>query len=371
MALVVEQLWQPVPGGSGTYVRELTRALLERPDVAPVGVTARHRGPAEPSWAPAAGLPLVTSALPRPALYEAWTRARRPRTWRRAGAGAVDLVHATTWAVPPRGPGLVVTVHDLAFERSPEHFTPRGVAFFRRALDVVRAEADAVIAVSATTRDDCVAAGIDPSLVHVVHHGVSVPPVSQAAVAEVRARVGGRPYVLWAGTLEPRKNVAGLVRAFARLVDDHDLDLVLVGPSGWGEEHEATRRAVEALPAGRVHVLGRLTTEALHAAYRGARAVCFPSFWEGFGMPVLEAMAHGVPVVTSAGTSMAEVGGPGGAVLVDPRDDAAIAAGIEHAVGPEHDALAARAAAHAATFTWRRCAEETVAVYRGALAPRG
>jgi glycosyltransferase involved in cell wall biosynthesis len=364
VAVTVEQLWQPVPGGSGTYVRDLVTALAARGDVALTGLRARHADAPPGAWRLPDGVPVVASRLPRTAMYEAWARVRHARP---PGGAAVDVVHATTWAVPPaRGAALVVTVHDLAFRRSPEHFTPRGNSFFTRALDVVRREAT-VIAVSGTTRDDCVAAGIPADRVHVVPHGVTHVPVTADDVASFRGRHGiERPYVLWCGTLEPRKNLPGLLRAFARVAAaDDELDLVLAGPVGWGGASDQVTALAAALPAGRVHRVGELTTTDLHAAYAGARAFCFPSLWEGFGMPVLEAMAHGVPVVTSSTTSTAEVAGDA-ALLVDPADDDALARAVLAAAGPEHDRLAALSVERATGFTWERCAERTVAVYRAA-----
>jgi glycosyltransferase involved in cell wall biosynthesis len=337
---------------------------MARTDVAVVGLHARHAQPPDPTWAPPTGMPLVSSRLPRTALYEAWNRLGAARSWR--AADHPEVVHATTWAIPPGAPGLVVTVHDLAFLRSPEHFTARGTAFFHRALDHVRTHARAVIAVSEATRQDCIDQGIEPERVRVVHHGVRVPETTPEQVAGLRSRYGiTRPYVLWCGTLEPRKNVAGLVRAFAELVEGHDVDLVLAGPTGWGDD-APVRDALATVPEHRVHRVGALSWPELHAAYEGASALCFPSLWEGFGMPVLEAMAHGVPVVTSRDTSMAEIAHDGGAVLVDPRDPSAIADGLARALGPDHDGLADRARRHAAGFTWQRCAEQTVEVYRAA-----
>lgn len=362
-ALTVEQLWQPVPGGSGRYVLELSRALLDRADVHPVGLAARHGGPPPAAWVPDDRLPVVESRLPRTALYEAWRRTRRPRTWR--AIRDLDVVHATTWAVPPAGPPLVVTVHDLAFRRDPGHFTPHGVAYFERALSLVQREAAAVVAVSRTTADDAIAAGVDASRVHVVPHGVAVPPATADDVAKFRAAHGlTRPYVLWTGTVEPRKNLGTLLRAFAALAASPDagLDLVLVGPAGWGDADAELSARVAELPPGRVHRLGAVDTTTLHRAYAGARAFAFPSLWEGFGLPVLEAMAHGVPVVTSSGTSMAEVAGDA-ALLVDPRDEAALAAALRRAAGDEHDDLAAASLAVAARHSWDRTAADTLGVY--------
>jgi glycosyltransferase involved in cell wall biosynthesis len=155
--------------------------------------------------------------------------------------------------------------------------------------------------------------------------------------------------------LEPRKNVATLLAAFDLLSQDIDIDLVLVGPRGWGEHQVPDSNSVR--------LLGFLPTADLHAAYAGARAFCYPSLREGFGLPVLEAMAHGVPVVTSADTAMAEFA-TGAGILVDPLDAAALAQALGRALGAEHDALGAAAAERAADYTWARSAQLTIAAYR-------
>lgn len=374
IAMTVEQLWQRVPGGSGTYIRALAAELVETGAVDLVGVGARQTGVG------GGGLdervPVVRSALPRPLLYESWNRLRRPRLPRtremRDARRQFDVVHATTWAVPPRTAPLVVTVHDLAFLRAPEHFTPRGAAFFRRALAVTRSEADIVVVPSRATYDDCVDAGVDEDRLRLIYHGTDTTPVSAEDVAAFREQSGlRRDYVLWCGTLEPRKNVPALLRAFERLLArGADLDLVLVGPTGWGTTSDDVRSAVAALPPDRVHALGSLTAADLHRAYAGARVFCFPSSWEGFGLPVLEAMTHGTPVVTSRGTSMAEITGDGG-ILVDPSSIEAIADALHEASGAAHDTLSRGARRAASEFTWRRSAEQHVEAYHAAVVRAG
>lgn len=361
VAVTVEQCWQPVPGGSGSYVAELTRALTDLPGVDVVGLAARHGADEQPRPRPTGEV--RSAPLPRTALYEAWNRLRRPRA--ESVTGPVDVVHATTWAVPGRRAPLVVTVHDLAFLREPAHFTARGNAFFRRAMQVVEAEAAAVVVPSAATRDDCLAHGLAVDRLHVVPHGVRADDVDDARLAEWRARhdVPG-PYVLWCGTLEPRKNLRRLVDAFARVraSGDVDHDLVVVGPTGWGAVQQELDLVVGSLPRGAVRVLGRLDDADLQTAYAGAAAFASPSLWEGFGMPVLEAMAHGVPVVTSAGSAMAEVTGDLG-VLVDPLDVDDVAAGLVRVLAdpPPASAVLERAG----TYTWEASAAAHLAVYRG------
>lgn len=362
VAVTVEQCWQPVPGGSGTYVRELTTALARRDDVRAVGLAARHD-----VRLPGGGrldLPVRSSRLPRAGLYESWSRLRRPRAERICGP--VDVVHASTWALPGHNAPLVVTVHDLAFLREPAHFTARGNQFFRRALDLVLAEAAAVVVPSRATADDCVHQGLEADRLHVVPHGVRVDEVRADEVRQWRSRHGiGARYVLWCGTLEPRKNVARLIRAYGRArARGLDAELVLAGPQGWGEASQDVARALRAVPEGLVHLTGRLDAHELQVAYHGAATFAFPSLWEGFGMPVLEAMAHGVPVVTSAGTSMAEFAAGAGA-LVDPLDVDALADGLLAVTDPGAPG-GAEVAAQAAHFTWADSAAGHLRAYRSA-----
>lgn len=357
VAITVEQCWQPVPGGSGTYVSRLSRALADLPGIEVTGITARHGGAApDADFAPTVDR-LVSSALPRPLLYESWNVLGRPSAERLAGSG-IAVVHATTWAVPPTRRPLVVTVHDLAFVASPEMFTRRGVRFFHRSLERVRAEADRVIVPSQMTLVDCVAAGIPEARIRVVPHGVDMPAVTGDQVADFRrSRDLTRPYVLWCGTLEPRKNVTGVVGAYSRMRRTlPGYDLVLVGPRGWGDQ-VAARTA----DGDSVHWLGRLSQHDLACAYADSAAFCYPSFAEGFGLPVLEAMTYGVPVVTSVRTPMVELVGDAG-IAVEPSDEDALAEALVSVLEarPQRSEAAAR---RARAFRWETAAAATSEVY--------
>jgi glycosyltransferase involved in cell wall biosynthesis len=295
--------------------------------------------------------------LPRVALYESWHRLRRPDVQR--ATGVVDVIHATGVAVPPRSAPLVVTVHDLAFLHEPSHFTRHGLRFFHRALALTTREADVVVVPSQATRDDCLANGLAADRILVIPWGIEVEPVSKGAVAEARAAYRlDRPYVLWTGTIEPRKNLPTLLRAFARV--DPDVDLVLVGPQGWNEDLDRLIAPVRS----RVHVVGFVPADELAPLYAGAEVFCYPSLREGFGLPVLEAMAQGAAVVTSATTSTAEVAGDEG-VLVDPLDEHALADAVNALLGDRvrAQALGVRAQARARTFTWERAATALADAY--------
>jgi glycosyltransferase involved in cell wall biosynthesis len=352
VAVTLEQCWHRVPGGTARAALDTVAAVAARGDVEQVGVSAWHRAAPPEAWRPT--IPVRALRLPRIALYDAWQRLRHPVVER--ATGPVDVVHATAHVASASRAPWVATVHDLHFLFEPDHFTPRGVSVFTRFLDLVRDEAALVLCPSEATRVDCEDAGIEADRIRVVPWAVSSPPVSAATVERVRRQHGlQRPYVLFAGTREPRKNLARLLEAFERL-GPVDADLVLVGPEGWAE-----------LPTSRAVLPGFLPRAEVDALYAGAAAVCYPSLREGFGLPVLEAMAQGAPVVTSATTSTAEVAGDTG-LLVDPLDVDAIAGALQRLLAdPELGRrLGAAARVRAESFTWDRTADGVLAAYRDA-----
>lgn len=371
VAYTLEQCWHRVPGGTATSAVGVARAIVagerdvpgEARPVELIGVSAHHRQAAPHELA--VPIAMRSIRLPRRALYESWHTLRRPSVER--ATGQVDAIHATGMAIPPRTAPLVVTVHDLAFVHFPRHATRNGLRFFRQSLELTRRDADLVLCPSDATRRDCIAAGIDATRVRVVPWGVDPAPLLDASVsAAVLARHGlaARRYILFVGTIEPRKNLAVLASAFQRL-SALDLTLALVGPAGWNEDLSALLAPVR----DKVRVLGHVSRADLDALYAHASVFCYPSLLEGFGMPVLEAMAAGSAVITSAGTATEEVAGNAG-VLIDPHDPVALADAIERVVSDhEHaDALRRAAVARAATYTWARAAQQTIDAYRSCLA---
>lgn len=359
VAVTVEQCWHRVPGGTATSILGTLGALARRGDVELVGVSARHGAPPAEAFRP----PIEVRPLPLPrlALYESWHALRWPPVER--ATGPVDVVHATAIAVPPTRAPLVMTIHDLAFLAEPDHATRHGNRFFRRGTELARRHARLVLVPSEATAAECREAGFDPDRLRVVPWGVEVRPVDRDDVAEAAARHGiGRPYVLFVGTIEPRKNLGAVVEAMATLAG-REVDLVVVGPTGWNEDLDGRLRRLDGTGVG-VHRLGFVPLSDLPALYAGSAAFCFPSLREGFGMPVLEAMAHGAPVVTSATSATAEVAGDD-ALLVDPRDPAAVGAALARILDDPAlaDDLRARGRARAATYTWDRTAELTAAAY--------
>ncbi len=297
-------------------------------------------------------------------MYEAWHTLRWPAVERTTGA--VDLVHASSLVVPPTKAPLVVTVHDLAFLDEPDRLTRRGHRFMRRGLELAKRHADVVLCSSDATRRDCVAAGIPSDRLRVVLLGVDGVPASLDAIAIARARYRlDQPYVAWVGTMEPRKNVGGLLSAFSMLAADRrDLQLVLIGPKGWGPQLDALLVPLPETVRARVRSLGFLSDDDRGAVVAGASAFCYPSTKEGFGLPVLEAMAQGTPVVTSAGTATEEVAADAG-LVVDPMRASAIADAVDRVLADTvlADELSAAGRARAAVLTWERAAEATSAVY--------
>jgi glycosyltransferase involved in cell wall biosynthesis len=272
------------------------------------------------------------SSVARDAAWYPFALARRARE--------LDVLHCTTFRGPARtNVPTVMTAHDLAILRHPEAF-PRWHRLYGSAglVKVLRA-ADAVVAVSEFTKEEVVAlARVAAERVRVVPNGVDdvFGPDGEAA---------GGDYVLAVATLEPRKNLARVVEA-SRLAG---VELRVVGARGWG--------GVE-VPGW----VGEITDAELARLYRGARCVVYASLYEGFGLPVLEAMASGAPVVTSRGTSTEEVAGSA-AVLVDPLDAEAIAAGIAEAVG-RRDELVPLGLVRARKFTWKRTADSIEELWR-------
>lgn len=358
VAVTLEQCWHAVPGGTAVAALELVRALERRGDVDLVGVAARHLSAPPAAWEP----PIAVRHLwpPRTLLYELW-HARLPVAPRvERVTGTVDVVHGTAVAFPRTDAPVVMTIHDLAFLDDAQLVTRHGLRFFRRGTELAREHARLVMCSSRATMDDCLLAGFDMERLRLVPLGVRAEPRTLEDISRVRTKYGlARPYVLFTGTVEPRKNLRRLLRAFAQ-IPRHDVDLVLVGPAGWNESLDTDLSPLE----GRVHVLGFVERAELEALFAAADVFCLPSLKEGFGLPVLEAMSQGAAVVTSTGTSTAEVAGDA-ALLVDPLDENAIARAIEELL--EDRALAERLSiagrAHAATYTWERTAAAAMAVY--------
>ena len=292
------------------------------------------------------------------------------------GAARLEAVHSMLNVVPLAAPTRhVVTIHDLSFMRTPGAHPTHRRWYLTAATWLSARRARTVLADSHATKNDVVELlGADPDRVHVVYPGseAAFHPRSEAQVQAFRHNNAlVRPFVLFVGTLEPRKNVDVLVRAFGVVARDGFAgDLVLAGGSGWATE--AIDAALAESPVrDRIRRIGYVKQEDLPYWYCAADLVVYPSSYEGFGIPVLEAMASGTPVITSNRSSLPEVAGDA-ALTVDPRDIPQLAAAMTMVLAsPERRAtMRERGLAQARRFDWTVAAEQCLNVYQRALDPR-
>ena len=279
-------------------------------------------------------------------------------------ARGADLFHASSLTQrPPKRPRLTTTVHDLTSRLMPELHPAANRRADRNHAELLR-RADRIIAVSECTRCDAIRVlGLAPEKIVVIHSGVADPffAVSAADLAAVRARYNlTRPFVLSVGTIEPRKNIDGLLDAFEALPAAlrEEFDLVIAGPLGWASGATAER-------VKRVRYLGYVAEPDLAPLTAAATVFAYPSLYEGFGFPVAQAMAAGVPVITSNISSLPEIAGDA-ALLVDPRSLAELRDGLARLLlSPDLRAeLASRGGARAAAFRWDICAEKSIQFFR-------
>ncbi len=342
--------------GIGRYVERLAAELDARADIdlRLAAFTVRHRRAlrAEPGR-------LVHRPVPARLLQQAWLRGDRPAA--ETVTGRADVVHGTNFVLPPpRRAAGVVTVHDLTFARYPELVEPATLRY-RTLVPRALARAGRVLAPTRAIADEIGAEfGVDAARLAVTPLGVD----DGWFVADT-APLPGLPseYLLAVGTMEPRKGLDVLFAAYRQLLGEGDRPpLVLVGAAGWGAGPDAS-----GIPADRLHATGFLPPAALVRVVAHARLLAYPSRYEGFGLPPLEALAAGTPVVAADVPAVREVMA-GHARLVPPGDVQALAAALDDVLADPPAAAATLAAReHARTFTWQRCAALTVSAYRAAL----
>ena len=264
--------------------------------------------------------------------------------------GNIDVFHASNWVLPNLSCPVVTTIHDLTFLKFPREHLPYYIAAHKRQLKRAKKRAAAIISVSQATKRDLIDQGLPEAKIQVVY---------EAAGSQFKPEpIKRRPFILSVGTIEPRKNIRRLIQAYQQL-KLKNLELLIVGKFGWGEKDR---------PIPGVKLLGFVPDEELATLYSQAKVFVYPSLYEGFGLPVVEALSCGCPVVTSNVSSLPEVGGQA-AVYVDPLSVTSISQGIITAI-KQSRSLSRLGVIQAKQFSWAKTARETLKIYHDLYANR-
>ena len=369
--------------GVGQYIRHLFTAMDKHADVNVHMHYGTHceRGMRLPS----AGTTqvaqrtygLVRRFLPRPRSIKNMLE-RAMFKYHSSKVDSLDLYHEPNFVPKPFNGPLVLTVHDLSCFDHPETHPVERVRLMQRDMPSAIEKADHIIVVSDATGEAlrrCF--NVDPALITTTYLAADprFQPSGSEALAPFLSSLGVTPggYILSVGTLEPRKNLPTLFAAYAGLPTAlrQRFPLVVAGMKGWGTEG-LMKSAETLVQRGELRLLGYVPDKSIPPLYAGAAAFCYPSRYEGFGLPVLEAMASGVPVLTSNRTSLPEVVGDAG-VMVDPDDVDGMREHLQRLLEDRAyaDELGRRGQVRAQTFSWERCAHETVSVYHKVMLQRG
>ncbi|MHB0870025.1 MAG: glycosyltransferase family 4 protein [Chloroflexota bacterium] len=364
--------------GIGRFVRSLVRALAEiDPDTEYLLVYADPPQGIRPAMPEAPNFIPRRIPLPERALAAMWHRLSLPVPVDLV-TGPVDVFHSPDFVLPPvRRGAKVLTVHDLAFLLQPECAEAKLRDYLEKTVPRSVARADFILADSVNTQDDLICLlGVPPSKVEVVPGGVEstfVPVEDEDHLDQIRQRVsGGAPFVLSVGMIEPRKNLVRLIEAFEQLKERYHAPhkLVMAGKKGWLSDG-IYRRAESSPVAADILFPGFVAEAELPALYSASDLFAYPSLYEGFGLPPLEAMACGTPVVASSSSSLPEVVGDA-ALLVDPQSAEQLSEAMVTALSDSglRQRMRAKGLDQAGRFTWRSSAEKTLDVYRRLCASR-
>lgn len=372
------------PAGAGVYVLELVRALDVLPSGSDLDLHLVARSDDAERWRSVAPRATIHGVVPvrRPSRL-AWEQMIAPRLAKHIEA---DVWHGPHYTIPlmmpptrpsrhRTAPASVVTVHDLTFFDHPEWHERSKVAYFRPMIRAAARRAQVLIGVSDWTTRRLVELLGPRAAVVTISHGVDHTRF-QPSTRDLRAKdlalladVGIRPpFIGYAGTIEPRKNIPSLIRSFDAIAADHiDLQLAIVGQPGWGSD-EVDRTIARSRHPDRIHRTGYVEADVIPALFRQATVVAYPSLEEGFGLPALEALACGAPLVTTTGSAMEDVVGDA-AVLVPPDDDASLTQALSQLVerAGRREVLSLAGPPRAAASTWQRCAQLHLDAYRFAI----
>jgi glycosyltransferase involved in cell wall biosynthesis len=353
--------------GVGQFTASLLVGLGRREDVDARGYVVSRTGSRELAPHLPPGVQAATSRFPARVAHALWTRGSWPPLER--WTGTVDVVHATNYvALPSRAP-VVVSVYDLGFVHSPELYRAETRAYEPLVRDALARGATIHTISDFVAREVCDHFAVPDERVVRVYPGVDDTTPGDAAAG--RALAGGETYVLALGTVEPRKNLPTLVRAFDRLAErDERVHLVVAGPDGWGVEPFADTVA-DARNGARVRRIGYVTDAQRADLLAGAAVLAYPSLYEGLGLPPLEAMAAGVPVVATRAGGLAEAVGDA-ALCIDPTDADGLTDALARALGDDdlRASLVARGREQVARFTWARAIDGFVDLYSRVAASR-
>jgi glycosyltransferase involved in cell wall biosynthesis len=364
-------------GGIGRYTREIIQALAKVdseneyhlysakrpketpiPDPLPTGPNfSYHEAPLSERW-----------------LYRIWYRLNLPIPVQWI-TGSLDLLHSPDFVLPPLRDNIpsLLTIHDLSFVHFPETFTDSLVSYLNNVVPRSIEAASHILADSESTKNDLLAIwGVAPEKISVLYSGVNslFRPVTDDHVQETTRQkygIGDKPYLLTVGTVQPRKNYQLLVRAFKTISQSHSHNLVVVGAMGWLHEQLLEEIEKQGL-SNRVVLTGFVDDSDLPSLYSGATLFLFPSLYEGFGLPILEAMACGVPVIASNVSSLPEVAGEA-AVLLSPIDEVGWADKMHQLLADAslRTRLVAAGFIQAQEFTWKNSAAQLLAIYKQLL----
>ena len=357
------------PGGVTVFTKRVMRYLLTHPDGIEYHLLYSH-----PSQVEVLGdLPAKHVVLEDPARIR-WDQTTAPRYAERNG---LALLMNCKFSVPLASSVPTLIVITGREQLAMAHVFPSYNRWYNQLfVHAFCREATALITHTEIGREDCIMMGARPDRIHVVPHGVDtyLRPAPEEAKAALRARLGlTRPYILFLGGITPLKNIGNLLRAFGIVAQTHDVDLVLAGFKRWSFEQELAPIAELGLQE-RVKYIGYIPDEDLAALYSAASCLALPSWYEGFGIPIVEAMACGCPVVTSSGRHAAPEVAGGAAVLVDPADPSAIADGLIRVMDDPalRAELIAKGLIRGPQFDWDTTGRRTGEVIRGLVetAPR-
>lgn len=371
-------------GGIGRYTRELIRALVSQSTHYRYKLFSA-RPPAVPPVPDS--LPVAPHVIHRPApidehwLYRLWYRARLPLPVQ-TFLGAIDLFHSPDFVLPPVSGNIptILTVHDLSFIHYPETFPANLVAYLNRVVPWSVKRASHVLADSISTMNDLQTLWHVPDeQITVLYSGVHErfqPVIDENEIDVVRSRygLGDTPFILAVGTVQPRKNYPLLIRAFRSVAERYPHSLIIAGGKGWLSEELPAEIARHGL-AGRVRLAGFVDDGDLPALYSAADLLAFPSLYEGFGLPLLEAMACGTPVLSSNASSLPEVArlaDEQAAVLISPHDESAWSNEMLRILGDAglRGRLIQAGKAQAKRFTWQEAARKLTGLYDTLLQSR-